>query len=214
MKRAELRLKYSSGFNPHPKLSFAQPLSLGHSSTAEYAEFEAGDPPMHPNEIKERLNQLLPEGFKIVEAWILPPDSRPAAAQVAAAKYRLEIPFFFSYMTAIMEFFGNESIIVQKKHRKTGKIEDKNIRPQIINLKPVLVDNSTIMLTASLHCGSASNLNPEAMLESFYQCSRRAYDRNMVKIERVALLGWAKDELLPLEYLCNGFTPQQQLQHQ
>ncbi|MDR3295942.1 MAG: TIGR03936 family radical SAM-associated protein, partial [Clostridiales Family XIII bacterium] len=40
MKRLQINLRYSSGFNPHPKLSFAQPLSLGHASTSEYLEFE------------------------------------------------------------------------------------------------------------------------------------------------------------------------------
>ncbi|MDR1135301.1 MAG: TIGR03936 family radical SAM-associated protein [Clostridiales Family XIII bacterium] len=204
MKRARLDLKYSTGFNPHPKLSFAQPLSLGHSSVSEYAEFETQEIRLQPHEVKERLNKMLPDGFKVVEAWILPQDSKSAAAQVAAAKYHIEIPFFFSYMSAIMEFFENESIIVNKRNKKNGSVESKNIRPQIISLKPVMVDNSNIMLTTSLHCGSASNLNPEVMLESFYKCSRKAYDRNAVKIERVAILGWNNEELLPLEYICKG----------
>ena len=30
-KRADIRLAYSKGFNPHPKMGFAQPLSLGYS---------------------------------------------------------------------------------------------------------------------------------------------------------------------------------------
>ena len=28
-KRVGIKLQYSQGFNPHPKMSFAQPLSLG-----------------------------------------------------------------------------------------------------------------------------------------------------------------------------------------
>ena len=42
-KRAGIRLAYSQGFNPHPKMGFAQPLSLGYESMDEYIEFETVD---------------------------------------------------------------------------------------------------------------------------------------------------------------------------
>lgn len=34
-KRAGIPLDYSKGFNPHPRMSFAQPLSLGYTSKQE-----------------------------------------------------------------------------------------------------------------------------------------------------------------------------------
>ena len=39
-KRAGIKLEYSKGFNPHPKMGFAQPLSLGYTGIREYIEFE------------------------------------------------------------------------------------------------------------------------------------------------------------------------------
>ena len=39
-----LDIRYSNGYNPHPKMSFAQPLSLGYSSLCEYLEFETLTP--------------------------------------------------------------------------------------------------------------------------------------------------------------------------
>ena len=39
-KRAGIKLEYSKGFNPHPKMGFAQPLSLGYTGMREYIEFE------------------------------------------------------------------------------------------------------------------------------------------------------------------------------
>ena len=35
-RRAGIELAYSQGFNPHPKMGFAQPLSLGYEAEAEY----------------------------------------------------------------------------------------------------------------------------------------------------------------------------------
>ncbi|MFR0902151.1 MAG: TIGR03936 family radical SAM-associated protein [Anaerovoracaceae bacterium] len=34
-RKSGISLRYSQGFNPHPKMSFAQPLSLGYSSSFE-----------------------------------------------------------------------------------------------------------------------------------------------------------------------------------
>ena len=39
-KRTGIALEFSHGFNPHPKMGFAQPLSLGYTSLGEYIEFE------------------------------------------------------------------------------------------------------------------------------------------------------------------------------
>ena len=38
-KKAGIRLAYSQGFNPHPKMGFAQPLSLGYWGLREMMEF-------------------------------------------------------------------------------------------------------------------------------------------------------------------------------
>lgn len=34
-KQEDIRLKYSKGYNPHPRMGFAQPLTLGYSSETE-----------------------------------------------------------------------------------------------------------------------------------------------------------------------------------
>jgi radical SAM-linked protein len=204
LKRLKIDLKYSKGFNPHPKLSFAQPLSLGHASVSEYLEFETEEGVLQAAAIKDRFNALLPRGIKIIEAWRLPSESKSVSSLVSAAKYRIEIPFFFTYMEAAMEFFGRERIMAEKSKKKS---EPVNIRPMIIALKPLMVNENNITLTSTLHCGSAANLNPELMLRCFYECSGRAYDRAAVTIERTAMLGWSgEDALAPLEYLCGAQT--------
>ena len=40
-KRAGIKLEYSKGFNPHPKMVFAQLLSLGFTCLREFFEFES-----------------------------------------------------------------------------------------------------------------------------------------------------------------------------
>jgi radical SAM-linked protein len=199
VKRLDVDLKYSKGFNPHPKLSFAQPLSLGHSSSSEYLEFETEKDSVPPAVIKERLNAFLPRGIKIIDAWILPHPGKSVSSLVSAAKYIIEIPFFYTYRETVMEFFGYERIMAERS-KKGG--DPVNIRPMIVSLKPLMANEHTISLTSTLHCGSNSNLNPELMLKCFYECGGKAYDRSAVKFERVAMFGWNGDVLTPLEYLC------------
>jgi radical SAM-linked protein len=201
IKRLKVDLKYSKGYNPHPKLSFAQPLSLGHASAAEYLEFETETSADPPALLRERFNAILPRGVKILKLWVVP-AGKSISSQVAAAKYRIEIPFFFSYMEVAMDFFEREVIPFEKLRKKTGEVEIVNIRPMILSLKPLMSNDNIILLTSTLHCGGASNLNPEHMLQCFYRCAAKACDRSTIRIERTALLGWLEESLVPLEYLC------------
>ncbi|MDR1065692.1 MAG: TIGR03936 family radical SAM-associated protein [Oscillospiraceae bacterium] len=65
--RAGIPLRYSEGFNPHPLMSFALPLSVGQESVCELLDFElAGEMP--PDALK-RLAAALPEGITATEMY-------------------------------------------------------------------------------------------------------------------------------------------------
>ena len=66
--RAGYELKYSEGFNPHPQISIALPLSVGAASLCEIMDFRLKteiDLALLP----KRLSQVLPEGIRITEAY-------------------------------------------------------------------------------------------------------------------------------------------------
>ncbi len=63
--RAGLKMKFSSGFNPKPKMEFAAPLGLGLESECEYVSvdlFHDED----PSDFPAIINRKLPEGFCII----------------------------------------------------------------------------------------------------------------------------------------------------
>ena len=64
MRRADLPLKISEGFNPHPKLSIKRALKLGVESESEEASIILKEP-LNLSEFKERLQKQLPEGIDI-----------------------------------------------------------------------------------------------------------------------------------------------------
>ena len=64
MRRAELPLKMSEGFSPHPKLSLQRALKLGIESEHEEASIILRFP-VTPEEFKDRLQKKLPEGISL-----------------------------------------------------------------------------------------------------------------------------------------------------
>jgi len=64
MRRADLPLKMSEGFSPHPKLSFKRALKLGVESEHEEASIVLKFP-VAPVDFKSRLQKQLPEGISL-----------------------------------------------------------------------------------------------------------------------------------------------------
>lgn len=67
IRRAELPMIYSQGFNPHMRISWGQALKLGKTSDNEYATLQLEDW-VKPQEVMLKLNKTLPKGVEILEA--------------------------------------------------------------------------------------------------------------------------------------------------
>ena len=66
LRRAGVPMAYSSGFSPHPRISYANAAPTGAASEAEYLEIglvEARD----PEEVRRALDAALPPGLDVVE---------------------------------------------------------------------------------------------------------------------------------------------------
>jgi radical SAM-linked protein len=72
--RARVPMGYSSGFNPHPRISYAGAAPTGSASEAEFLEIalaEVVDPAM----IHEQLAEALPDGLDVLEVKVSPGGS-------------------------------------------------------------------------------------------------------------------------------------------
>lgn len=189
-KRVGVKLQYSQGFNPHPKMSFAQPLSLGYAASAEYLEFDTTEP-YNTDEIIEKVNSVLPEGIRVFACEELPVGGKTLAALTEAADYEVIIPVEEGYPGAIEEktrkYIAQEQIQVTKHQKKTGKDIEVDIKPMILEMAG-MVDDNNIMLTLRLAAGSTSNLSPEIVLSSFCDFAGVTYDRAEVLIRRTEII--------------------------
>lgn len=89
LRRSGLKIAFTQGFNPHPKVSFALALPLGVESLDEIVDIDldyATDPPS-PRQVLEQLAAQMPPGLLIKHAELA--TGRP---QVVAVEYRCDIP--------------------------------------------------------------------------------------------------------------------------
>jgi radical SAM-linked protein len=80
LRRAEIPVAHSQGFNPRPKIVFTLALALGVEGRREVVELDLAEP-MDPSEVLERLRANAPSGFDWLEAESVAPG-RPAHAEV------------------------------------------------------------------------------------------------------------------------------------
>lgn len=83
LRRVDLPIAYSEGFTPHAKVSFPDALSVGISSTGEYAELTFAAP-ISPERDLGALSATLPTGMEIL-TYLTVPDGAPKLATMLRA---------------------------------------------------------------------------------------------------------------------------------
>lgn len=187
-KRAGIQLEYSKGFNPHPKLSFAHPLSLGYTSEGEYLEFETINA-HDPIKILESANLTMPEGIVVSECWSLPTEGKTVASMVEFGAYELVIQSNWEDDTEpiIDAFLNQDQITILKKQKKDSKMVEIDIKPLIADFSLVNARSGEITLFAIIRAGSNANLNPELLVRAFEQFLGPNKSLVIVKIHRTDL---------------------------
>lgn len=185
-KRIGISLAYSRGFNPHPKMSFAQPLSLGYTSIGEYLECETTKPYM-TDKVKNDLNDTLPEGIEITGCWVLPESKKSIASLVTWASYEITCKGKFQPSFDLIECFLNQDNIVTQKKQKNKKIKDVDIKPLIRELKILREKKSEVVIFTMIRAGSDANLNPDFLMSAFSTYAQTNYDKIDFEIKRLEI---------------------------
>jgi len=86
--RAQVPMAYSSGFNPHPRISYAGAAPTGSASEAEYLEL-ALSREVDPAEIHAQLDEALPPGLDVLEVVVSRGGS--LAERLEASHWRLTV---------------------------------------------------------------------------------------------------------------------------
>ena len=194
-RRAGIDLAYSQGFNPHPKMSFAQPLSLGYDAEVEYLEFETGEP-VSKTRLLERLPEHLPEGICITACGTIPKGQKSLAAKVYAAEYEVVYPaswHAWDFPAATDAFMTQEEILAEKRQKKSKKLKTVNIRPGIRSMEAIRTERNRLCLRMCLDCGNESNVSPELVIPAYASFADIHCKRHEIEVCRKKLI-------LPLDF--------------
>lgn len=163
IRRAELPISYSKGFNPHAAISVAAPLSLGISSVAEYADVDL-DIELEAELVLKALNEALPMDIKIVKVITVLGKMPASMAAVAFAEYSLYFDKRVDNQTLdhiIKEILNSEEIMKMKRSKAGEKLV--NIRQFIVDLDYKMHESGLAKFTFILKAGSNGSLGADAM---------------------------------------------------
>ena len=89
LRRAGIPMAFTSGYSPHPRISYAGASPTGAASESEYLELGLAEV-VDPEQLRRLLNQALPEGLEVV--GVAEADARPLAELLTASCWRLDVP--------------------------------------------------------------------------------------------------------------------------
>lgn len=197
--RADIPLKYSEGFNPHPKFSIASPLSLGIESEEEYMDVELDYIPV--DEFVEKVNDVLPKDIQIIKGKYL--DKEEAIASLISWAF-YEINFDIAHKKEKKDLedifskwlFQEEIIITKLKKKGKKKIEkEENIRGFIGNLVIKEIRDENIAIDALLKSGGNGNLKPIDFMEALNRDTCLNIDMDSISIKRLGLYAEKDDNI-------------------
>jgi radical SAM-linked protein len=90
VRRAGLPVAYSSGFSPHPRISYANASSTGAASEAEYLEISLVETVV-PDVVRAQLDEALPDGLDIVDV-VTAAAPGSLADRLEASRWHLALP--------------------------------------------------------------------------------------------------------------------------
>lgn len=184
LKRAQIPLWYTEGFNPHPYMSFSLPLSLGVESLCESVDLRIiGD--ITNDKIKNRLNNVLPQDIKIVDVY---DDFRDNSEIVYSDYvYKFEFKDNEAAFEKIKNVLSSDEIIALKKGKQGRKrvMKETNIK-SFIDKYSISIRNDVIVLNIRLLAGPEKNLNPSLLFDTIIRLIDMDFEWK--SIARISLL--------------------------
>lgn len=134
VRRVGVPMAYSAGFNPHPKISYANAAATGTASEAEYVEIGLARK-VDVNELVQALKSSMPPGLDIEEA--VTANTADFVARLEASVWQLVVPghSVSSLITPIQNFLEKSEVMVSRMTKNGLRTFDA--REMVVNLEAV-----------------------------------------------------------------------------
>lgn len=162
VRRSGLLMSFSQGFNPHPIMTVAMPLSVGVTADGELMKI-GFEEEYTGAEIMEALNRALPDGFRIVAA-AKAEGKNPDFSKLDRAVYTVELETKAPIDLDLEKFLQNPALLVMKKS-KSG-VRESDIRPHIFWMRLEASDGCLHKISMCVSAGNQYNLKPDTVIEA------------------------------------------------
>ncbi len=178
--KSRLPVWYTEGFNVHPYITFALPLSLGFTGERETMDMRILDDTLDLDVIKDELNKCLPHGLEVFD--VTTPMKKPGA--INSAKFKMELTSD-EYSTEelynkFVELLNSDEILVDKKTKKGIKKID--IKEYFENAKHY-ESTKGVVVRATLPAGSTTNINPTLLIKAFEERNNTELFYNITRVD-------------------------------
>lgn len=155
---------YTEGFNKHPYITFALPLSLGFCSDYEVMDFRLNEDEFPLEKAKEMIKAVCPDGMEVID--LVEPTYK--SGKICYADFTVTFAGDSGAdLKTLNDFLNKEEIIVSKKTKKGG-ITEFNVAEKIVSKKVLEVDGNAV-LKITLPAGGNDNVNPKIITEAYFK---------------------------------------------
>lgn len=173
LRRADIGLTYSQGFNARPKMQLASALSLGITSECELVDIWL-EQPIAPEGLAAKLMAVSPPGLPIYRIEEVPPKSPPLQTLLVSAVYTLT-PRDTSDVSSLRQRVHD--LLAQASILRTRRDKPYDLRPLILGLE--INDEGQIRAELTLEDSRAGR--PDELAEAL------GFTMGDVAIHRVAI---------------------------
>ena len=138
IRRADIPIGMSQGFNPRPKMSFPSALALGIEAVDEILELELSRW-IAPERLQEQLQAQLAPGIRIISAEPITPGS-PSRVDALVYQIKWDLPEELT-RKKINQLLAEKKIQILRKRKGGKRLFD--LRPSIVS---ITLENSTLLL--------------------------------------------------------------------
>ena len=162
--RADVPMWYTQGFNPHAKVIFGLPLSVGTESECEMIDLRL-DRDISPSELRDRLNHELTEEMRVEEVY----EPTTKFADIGWAKYEMNLKFEGAdeETAKTMQKLFETSPLTMTKKTKSGE-KEIDLIPMIKSIRVTYNPDRAgqIHISTVLSASGSEYLNPEMLINA------------------------------------------------
>ena len=168
IRRSELPIAFTSGFNPRERISFASALPVGVTGSFEPATLEFTSP-VDPTQIILQLNEKLPPGIQLKTAEEIP-DANSRDVMNALDRAEMEVACIVpdgavleDIRVAAAELMQRQELVVRREREK--KVKEVDIRPYLHEIDVRDIQANRLNMVIVFAFGSEGTARPSEVVE-------------------------------------------------